>query len=380
MSSIRKKKKWMSWLSNTIGIFSTRSNLQYSYSRQQATINQTDLSLTISTDLGGPDEDPLPTMRHGNMPKAIDQKYNGTLYRSTTARPLSYDPMIYRDYVYGSPAVKDCDTQKPSDLVLKVRRISGLIKRYLLIKTRDLHRIANLLYFPTIDILIGGLIWLWREQSNPNLGNACTEYLFSLIFWIVANAAQFETCFNFLEEFQSRNLLNLFATMLEHTEWLIASAILCVMEAAASTTICSIIAYCAFGINILSLGWLLPCLVFLFVLSGWIIAVFTAGLFLIFGQRATFLVWAMPYLILPLSAPFYPVQVLPVWAQFISYCLPTTYIFEGIRQWVYGGCLQVSYVIMSFVLTCIYAIFAVLFFNLMFKKSKEKGLARLEQE
>ena len=174
------------------------------------------------------------------MSKPIDPKYNGTLFRSTTARPLIYDPMIYQDYVNTDRAVSILKITEPSDLTLKARRILGLVKRYLLIKVRDLHRIANLLYFPTIDILIGGLIWLWREQSNPNLGHACAEYLFALIFWIITNSSQFETCFNFLEEFQSRNLLNLFSSTLEHSEWLITSAVLCILEALMSTTICSL--------------------------------------------------------------------------------------------------------------------------------------------
>ena len=363
-----------------MGLFSTRSNLQSSYPRQQQPVNLTEAPVTISNDLGGSDEDPLPTIRHANMPKSIDPKYNGTLFRSTTARPLMHDPIIFSDYGRTDRTFRDVEDKNPSRLAMKARRISGLVKRYLLIKVRDLHRIANLLYFPTIDILIGGLIWLWREQRNPDLAHASTEYLFGIIFWIITNSSQFETCFNFLEEFQSRNLLNLFASTLEHSEWLIASAILCVIEALMSTTICGFVAYCAFGTSIVSIGWLLPIIVLLFVASGWIMAIFTSGLFLIFGQRITFLIWAVPYLILPLSAPFYPLNVLPLWTQKIALCLPTTYLFEGVRMLAFENTIPIAYLVISFILTCIYIILAILFFNFTFKKSKEKGLARLEQE
>ena len=88
----------------------------------------------------------------------------------------------------------------------------------------------------------------------------------------------------------------------------------------------------------------------------------------------------MPYLILPLSAPFYPVNVLPVWAQLIAFCLPTTYLFEGIRMLAFENTVPIAYLIISFILTCMYIVLAILFFNFTFKKSKEKGLARLEQE
>ena len=37
----------------------------------------------------------------------------------------------------------------------------------------------------------------------------------------------------------------------------------------------------------------------------------------------------------PFSAVFYPITALPQWAQNISWCLPTTYIFEGMRILLY---------------------------------------------
>lgn len=379
MPSLRKKKKWTP-LIQPMGQFSTRSNLHSSYPRQQPTVTMPDAPLTVSSDLGGSDEDPLPTRRHNAKHLSIEPKYNGTLFRSTTARPLLYDPIIHREYMYTGRTQKENESDETSRFVLKARRVSGLVKRYLLIKIRDLHRLANLLYFPIIDILLGGLVWLWIERSNPHVNQVCTEYLFSLIFWIIANAAQFETCFNFLEEFQSRNLLNLFSSTLEHTEWLIASAILCTIEALMSLVICSSVAYFSFGINMLSLGWLLPIVMLLFIAAGWIMAILTVGLFWIFGQRVTFLIWAVPYLILPLSAPWYPVSVLPVWAQYVAYCLPTTYLFEGVRKIAAGSTIPVEYLVISSILTLVYIILTILFFNKMFKKSREKGLAHLEQE
>jgi ABC-2 type transport system permease protein len=130
----------------------------------------------------------------------------------------------------------------------------------------------------------------------------------------------------------------------------------------------------------LSLGWLLPLVLLLFIATGWIMAILTVGLFWIFGQRVTFLIWAVPYLVLPLSAPWYPVSVLPIWAQYVAYCLPTTYLFEGVRKIAAGSTMPVEYLVISSILTLVYIILTILFFNKMFKKSREKGLAHLEQE
>lgn len=376
MSNLRKKKKWIPHINSFGGIYSTRAQLPSSYQRSQSPYIITD-SVLPTADLGGSDEDPLPKLRSSLY---LGHKYNGTLFRSTTARPLYYEPLLPSENHHLVDYSHQEDDLMGSPVVIKTRRVIGLIKRYLLIKIRDFHRIANLLYFPAIDILIGGLIWMWREQHNPDLSHACTEYLLALIFWIIANSTQFEACFNFLEEFQSRNLINLFASTLEHGQWITASAFLSVIEACMSTVICSLIAYFGFGLKLTMLGWSLPCAVGIMIASGWSMGIFTCGLFLLWGQKITFLIWAIPYLILPLSAPFYPVSVLPVWAQYIAYCLPPTYIFEELRNVAVGQTMALAPFLISFILSCGYVVLAIFFFNYMFKKSKEVGLARLEQE
>lgn len=362
-----------------LGMFSTRSNLNKSYNRPQQVMTPMDIQPNVTPELGGSDEDPLPTLRPVGLASSINRKYNGTLFRSTTSRPLMYDSIHYRGNIVTEDS-QDALGDKPSAFAKRSRRVFGLVKRYLLIKIRDWHRIANLIYFPTIDILIGGLIWMWQERGTADLTHVVTSYLLALIFWIVANAAQFETCFNFLEELQSCNVINMFASTLEETDWLIASALLCTIEALLSTSICNFIAYQSFGVSLTILGWLLPLVTGLFLLFGWILAIFTAGLFLIYGQSITVLIWAVPYFVLTLSAPFYAIDALPTWAQFISYCLPTTYLFEGVREIAYDRTMPVAYLAISFILTLVYAIGAIIFFKKMFKKSKEKGLARLEQD
>lgn len=374
--SIRKNKEKVP-LTPNLGIFSTRSNLHQAYNRPHTAVIPVEVQQPV--ELGGSDEDPLPTIRPIGLACPINRKYSRIFFRSATSRPLMLDSMLYPTYATTDPSHEQ-KTEGPSRLKLRLGRVFGLVKRYLLIKIRDMHRIANLLYFPTIDILIGGLIWLWQEQGNPDLDHVVTQYLLALIFWIVTNAAQFETCFNFLEEFQSRNLINLFASTLEEVDWLISSAILCIFEALLSTTICSIIAYKSFGVSLTILGWQLPFVALLFVCFGWILAIFTAGLFLIWGQRLTFLIWAVPYIVLPLSAPFYAVEALPKWAQCIAYCLPTTYLFEAVREIALGKAMPFAYLGISFILTLIYGLAVIFFFKAMFKMSKQKGLARLEQD
>jgi ABC-2 type transport system permease protein len=50
-----------------------------------------------------------------------------------------------------------------------------------------------------------------------------------------------------------------------------------------------------------------------------------------FGLAAENLAWFIVFLLAPVSAVYYPVTVLPGWLQVVSWSLPSTYVFEGMR-------------------------------------------------
>jgi len=49
------------------------------------------------------------------------------------------------------------------------------------------------------------------------------------------------------------------------------------------------------------------------------------------GLGAESLAWTVMFLLLPLACVYYPVTVLPAWLQMVSWSLPPTYVFEGMR-------------------------------------------------
>ena len=84
------------------------------------------------------------------------------------------------------------------------------------------------------------------------------------------------------------------------------------------------------------------------------------------------------FLFAPFSAVFYPVAILPHWAQSISWTLPTTYVFEGMRQILNHQPFPYTFIFYSFILNILYLSFSIFLFKTMFEKSRKKGLARLE--
>ena len=91
------------------------------------------------------------------------------------------------------------------------------------------------------------------------------------------------------------------------------------------------------------------------------------------------LAWMTAYLFAPFSAVYYPLNALPHWAQTIADVLPTTYIFEGMREVLTFQIFSWKKFAVSIGLNLVYLVLSILFFNYMFQeKSRNKGLARLE--
>src|SRR4030095_10515977 len=137
---------------------------------------------------------------------------------------------------------------------------------------------------------------------------------------------------SFLEDVWSRNLLNIFVAPVRISEFVAATYLVGMIQAIIVLIMMSLLAQWFYSFNILTIGLaLMPFFVNL-LLMGWMIGLVTTALILRFGQSAEVLAWAVPFLVQPLAAVFYPVEVLPPWLQVVSAAIPATHVFEGMRQ------------------------------------------------
>jgi len=86
-----------------------------------------------------------------------------------------------------------------------------------------------------------------------------------------------------------------------------------------------------FHFNFYSLG--LPLIAFFcnLIFTSWSVGIFVSGLVLRYGLGAESIVWTLMFALMPLACVYYPVKVLPYWLQSVSWALPPTYVFEGMR-------------------------------------------------
>ncbi|HSX11888.1 MAG TPA: hypothetical protein VLF61_00155, partial [Rhabdochlamydiaceae bacterium] len=133
-----------------------------------------------------------------------------------------------------------------------------------------------------------------------------------------------------------------------------------------------------YTLNIFSMGWAFLPFCASLTLSGWFIGFLSAAIAVYYGQRVQMIAWITPYVFAPFCAVFYPMSVLPDWAKSIAYCLPMTYIFEGMRKVLFENVFSMQMFLTSIGMNLVYLVLAMVFFKVMFEKSRNKGLARLE--
>ncbi len=92
-----------------------------------------------------------------------------------------------------------------------------------------------------------------------------------------------------------------------------------------------------FHFNIFNLG--LPLIAFFcnLIFTSWAVGIFVSGLVLRNGMGAEGIVWTLMFALMPLACVYYPVRVLPHWLQHVSWALPPTYVFEGMRTLLIDG-------------------------------------------
>ena len=222
------------------------------------------------------------------------------------------------------------------------RRVFAVLLRQIYLYRRSFTRILDVFYWPTVDLLLWGFVTLYLEKAGAEMPHYVSFFLGGLILWNILLRAQQGISVSFLEDIWARNLLNLFVSPLTISEYLLGLVLVSVVKVLIAFLVMGALAAFFFDFHVLLLGGsLLPFVLNLCAL-GWAIGLVTMAAILRFGQEAEILAWALAFLFLPVSAVFYPVEVLPPFLQKLATWVPSSYVFEGMRQVILEGSLKLG--------------------------------------
>ncbi len=259
---------------------------------------------------------------------------------------------------------------------MKIHRIYSVLLKTFYITRKSPDRLADVFYWSVIDLLIWGLTSSYFTQFAPH-SKILELVLSGFIFWIVVWRGQQEVSINLLEDLWNKNLVNLFVSPFTFAEWVTSFLIVSILKTSISFLLASTVAALVYKVNIFTYGLNIIPFILILLITAWGLGFFIAGLILRFGTKVQNLAWSFVAIIAPFSAIYYPISILPKWAQYIAHLLPTSYIFQGIHTFVQTGKLDINSLVVSLLMAILYIICALLFIRSSFRAVLQKGLIKV---
>jgi ABC-2 type transport system permease protein len=262
---------------------------------------------------------------------------------------------------------------------MNLERIFAVVLRHTRLAFRDISRMSWMFYWPFFDVITWGFTGIYLQQSQP--GTPVAQALLTcMVMWQMVGRAGFEISLSMLDELWSLNMLNMFASPLTLGEWISATFILGILSNIILISYCALLIWLFYSINIFALGLsLVPFIIPLFIAGLWT-GFMAASMIVHFGARAQSLVFIMSWFIAPFCGVFYPIEIMPFWAQKLAACIPMTYLFTALRTLIISNQWRYDLLAIGTIMSIVYACIGMGFFYYMFQRSKQKGLARLTAE
>lgn len=214
---------------------------------------------------------------------------------------------------------------------VSLRRIGAMVLRYWYLLRGSWPRMLELAYWPTVQMVMWGFISTFLMTTSGFFAQAFGVLLAAVLLWDILFRSQLGVSISFFEEMWSRNLGHLMVSPLRPGEFMAALVTMSVIRTIIGVFPATLLAIWFFGFSIYAMGLAFVAFFVNLMITGWAVGLFVAGLVLRNGLGAETLAWALIFAMAPLSAVYYPIDVLPGWVQVLSYALPPSYVFEGMR-------------------------------------------------
>jgi ABC-2 type transport system permease protein len=253
-------------------------------------------------------------------------------------------------------------------------RIFAMVLRYGYLLRHSWPRILELIYWPAVQLILWGFISKFFVEHSSWLAQASGVLMAAVLLWDVLFRAHLGVSLAFFEEMYSRNLGHLFVSPLRVTELVSALLAISFLRTLIGISGAALLAIPLYNFSIFGLG--LPLLGFFanLLVMGWSIGLLVAGMVLRYGLGAESLAWVSIFAIAPLSGIYYPVSTLPEWLQPVAWLLPSSHVFEGMRQLMFGQVMRTDLMWQAIGLNLVYLAVGTGFFLLAFHSARRNGL------
>jgi ABC-2 type transport system permease protein len=253
------------------------------------------------------------------------------------------------------------------------RRIAAMVSRYVYLLRSSWPRLLELIYWPAVQMLMWGFLQLYLAQNAGYFARAGGTFIGAVLLWDILFRGQLGFSVSFLEEMWSRNLANLMMSPLKPIEFVLSMMTMSVIRLLIGMVPVSLLAIAFFGFNLYNLGIALAVFFLNLILTSWAVGIVVSGIIIRNGLGAENLAWTIMFLLMPLTCVYYPVAVLPHWLQLVSWSLPPTYVFEGMRALLIDHVFRGELMIQAFLMNTVVFAAGICGFMLLLRSARRHG-------
>ena len=256
---------------------------------------------------------------------------------------------------------------------MDLNKIFALSLRHIYLIKGSFPRILDLIYWPSIQIILWGFISKFFSAYSDYYNNTVGVILTCAILYDFLFRSSISFNMSFLEEIWSRNFTNLFIAPMKISEIITSLIFTALIRTLIGLVPAILLTSPLFGISILNLG--IP-LIFLFLslyTFGITLGLFVSAGLLRFGPSFENIAWSSLFLLAPLGCIYYPIEILPEFFQKVARILPLVYLFEEARNILINNTYDYKNILYAFYLNAIYLIIGILLFYYSFSEARKKG-------
>ena len=255
---------------------------------------------------------------------------------------------------------------------MKFYRVYALFLRHFYLIKGSVPRIIDLIYWPTIQIILWGFISKFFTMHSEYYNHTAGIILSAAILYDFLFRSSISFNMLFLEEIWSRNFTNLFIAPLKVSEIITALTTTALIRTLIGIVPAILVATPFFGVSLLNLGPpLILLLLSLYAFGMTLGLLVVSGLFR-YGPAFENVAWSSLFLLAPLGCIYYPLSILPDWLQILAKALPLVYIFEEVRSILVNNVVNYSNIMSALILNFIYFLLSVFIFYAAFNEARKK--------
>ncbi|HYM20618.1 MAG TPA: ABC transporter permease [Candidatus Kapabacteria bacterium] len=257
---------------------------------------------------------------------------------------------------------------------MQFSRTYAIVLRYFYLLRGSLTRIVPLFVWGIIDIILWGFITKYLNSVSNSRFSFVPTLLGAVLLWDYFIRVMYGVTTTFFEDVWSRNFLNMFASPISISEYLAGVVSVSIITSSIGLLAMLVLSLGIFGLSFFSIGALFIPFLLILILFGISFGIFACAIVLRLGPASEWFIWPIPAVLAPFAGVFYPISTLPQWMRFVSYLLPPSYVFEGMRAALFDQPISATAIFIGCALSVFYIFLASWYFLRVYRYAVRSGL------